>query len=101
MHMAVRAYYGTCYKTNQVRGVPGPMREGLTIVAVSVRTVGQHSASDWNRILFTLNQANCEDDTDFEEVKTRAAKKPGSMPAFTPSKRVKLNESEDKFFPMV
>jgi hypothetical protein len=51
----------------------------------------QHSVSDWNHIGFALNQSNYEDDMEFEEVKTRAAKKPGSIPAFTSSKRVKFN----------
>jgi hypothetical protein len=60
----------------------------------------QHSVSDWNRILFALNQSNCEDDMEFEEVKTRAANKLGSIPAFTPIKRVKFEgyeEVEDSF----
>jgi hypothetical protein len=63
----------------------------------------QHSVSDWNRILFASNQANCEDDMDFEEVKIRAAKKSGSMPDFTLSKRVKFegyDAADDTFILM-
>jgi hypothetical protein len=46
--------------------------------------------ADSRHILFALNQANCEDDVEFEEVKTHADKKPGSRQAFTPSKHVKF-----------
>jgi hypothetical protein len=50
-----------------------------------------------------LNQSNYEDEMEFEEVKTRAAKKPGSIAAFTPSKQVKLEgyaEVNESFVPM-
>jgi hypothetical protein len=63
----------------------------------------QHSVSDWSRIFFVLNQSSCEDDMEFEEVKTRAAKKPGSIPEFTPSKRVKFEgcvEADEYLFHM-
>jgi hypothetical protein len=59
--------------------------------------------SDLNRILFALDQSNCEDDMEFEEVKTRAAKKPGARPAFNPSRRVKFEgyaEADEAFVPM-
>jgi hypothetical protein len=60
----------------------------------------QHSVSDWNHILFAFNQSKYKDDMEFEEVKMRAAKKPGSIPAFIPSKRVKFEgyySAEDSF----
>jgi hypothetical protein len=65
--------------------------------------IDQHLVSNWNHIIYALNQANCEDDTDFEEVKTRVSKKLGSMPAFTPSKRVKFEgyDAAEKAFTLV
>jgi hypothetical protein len=56
-------------------------------------------------MLFTLNQANCEDGMELKKVKMRASKKPGSRQAFTPSTRVKFEGYEeegadDYFVPM-
>jgi hypothetical protein len=52
--------------------------------------------ADWNLILFALNQSNCEDNVEFEEVKTYEAKKPVSRQAFTSSKYVKFEGYVDE-----
>jgi hypothetical protein len=36
----------------------------------------QHSVAYWNHILFVLNQSECEDDVEFEEVKTPRPRSP-------------------------
>jgi hypothetical protein len=54
----------------------------------------RHDVADWNRILTAVKVARFDDEAEFQEVKTRAAKKSELGMAFTPSKKAKIPRCE-------
>jgi hypothetical protein len=54
----------------------------------------RHDVADWNRILTAIKVVRFDDEAEFQEVKTRAAKKYELGMAFTPSKKAKITRDE-------
>jgi hypothetical protein len=50
----------------------------------------QHPAAEWNHILLAINEGNFENESEFNEIKLRATRKPAFSKSFTPRKKVKF-----------
>jgi hypothetical protein len=50
----------------------------------------QHPVAELNRILLAIKEGNFENESEFNEIKLRAARKPAFSKSFTPSKKVKF-----------
>jgi hypothetical protein len=61
----------------------------LTDLQYADRNREQHPVAEWNRILLAINEVNFEDESEFNEIKLRAIRKPAFGKSFTPRKKVK------------
>jgi hypothetical protein len=50
----------------------------------------QHPVAEWNQILLAIKEGNFENESDFNKIKLRAARKPAFRKSFTPNKKVKF-----------
>jgi hypothetical protein len=57
----------------------------------------RHDVADWNQIITAVKVVRFDDEAEFQEVKTRAAKKSELGMAFTPNKKAKIPRGEIEF----
>jgi hypothetical protein len=50
----------------------------------------QHHVAEWDRILLAIKEGDFENESKFNEIKLRAARKPAFRKSFTPRKKVKF-----------
>jgi hypothetical protein len=50
----------------------------------------QHPVAEWHRILLAIKEGNLENESEFNQIKLRAARKPAFSKSFTPRKKVKF-----------
>jgi hypothetical protein len=50
----------------------------------------QHPVAEWNHIFLAINEGNFENESEFNEIKLRATRKPAFSKSFTPRKKVKF-----------
>jgi hypothetical protein len=50
----------------------------------------QHPVAEWNRILLVIKEGNFENESEFNEIKLRATRKPAFRKSFAPRKKVKF-----------